>query len=110
MKLNFGKYGTRLTCSDYRGEGGKVSLGSIAMNRFALIALVLVDLGCSALAEPLNLQQNSSTTSAPWPISCHLVREYVGQVGMVRARAMALAAGMTPTQVLRARRCLTRPI
>jgi len=80
------------------------------MKKFALIALVLVNLGWPALASPLNPQQNSSEVSAPWPIGCHMVREYVRQVGLVRAKAIALAAGMTPAQEQQARRCLARPI
>jgi hypothetical protein len=38
------------------------------MKKFALIALAFVNLGCPALAGPLNLQQKSSTVSTPWPI------------------------------------------
>jgi hypothetical protein len=39
-------------------------------------------------------------------ISCEMVRAYVAQVGLVRARAIAMAHGMTPAQERIARRCL----
>jgi len=39
-----------------------------------------------------------------------MVRAYVGQVGVVQARAMALAAGMTPAQERRAAHCLEEKI
>jgi len=39
-------------------------------------------------------------------ITCEMVRAYVGQVGLVQARAMALSAGMTAAEERRARHCL----
>jgi hypothetical protein len=41
-------------------------------------------------------------------IDCGTVRAYVAQVGLVQARTMARAAGMTAGQEWRARRCLAR--
>jgi hypothetical protein len=41
-------------------------------------------------------------------ISCDTVRSYVGQVGLVQAKALARAAGMTASQEQRARRCLAK--
>jgi hypothetical protein len=43
-------------------------------------------------------------------ISCEMVRAYVGQVGVMQARAVALAAGMTPAQERRAAHCLQEKI
>jgi hypothetical protein len=39
-------------------------------------------------------------------ISCETVRAFVAQVGMVQARMIALAHGMTASQERRARHCL----
>jgi len=80
------------------------------MKKFALIAFVFIYLGDPALAKPFKPPQNSPTVSASWPISCHTVRVYIKQVGLERARSMALAAGMTPAQAQEARRCLVKPI
>jgi hypothetical protein len=41
-------------------------------------------------------------------ISCETVRSYVRQVGLVQARALARANGMTASQEWRARQCLAR--
>jgi hypothetical protein len=43
-------------------------------------------------------------------ISCEMVRAFVSEVGIEHARAMALAAGMTPAQERRAARCLDQKI
>lgn len=80
------------------------------MKKIALVALVLVSIVSPALARPHLVYQNSTATMAPWHISCEMVRNYVNQVGLVRAEAMALAAGMTRSQEQEARRCLTKPI
>jgi hypothetical protein len=39
-----------------------------------------------------------------------MVRAYVGQLGVMQARAMALTAGMTPAQERRAAHCLQEKI
>jgi hypothetical protein len=39
-------------------------------------------------------------------ITCDMVRSYVAQVGLQQARAMAVAAGMTPSEERQARQCL----
>jgi hypothetical protein len=44
------------------------------------------------------------------PITCDMVRSYVAQVGLVQARAMALAAGMTASQERRAKQCLEKRV
>jgi hypothetical protein len=54
--------------------------------------------------------ENSSILRRPTHISCEMVRAYVGQVGVMQARAMALAAGMTPAQERRAAHCLQEKI
>jgi hypothetical protein len=54
--------------------------------------------------------ENSSILRRPTHINCEMVRAYVGQLGIMQARAMALAAGMTPTQERRAAHCLQEKI
>jgi hypothetical protein len=39
-------------------------------------------------------------------ITCEMVRAYVAQVGLFRAKAIAVAHGMTAAQARRARQCL----
>jgi hypothetical protein len=41
-------------------------------------------------------------------INCDTVRGYVGQVGLVQAKALARAAGMTASQERRASLCLAK--
>jgi hypothetical protein len=43
-------------------------------------------------------------------VCVEMVRAYVGQLGVMQARAMALAAGMTPAQERRAAHCLQEKI
>jgi hypothetical protein len=59
------------------------------------------------LAEPYHACQNSGQASRVESshIYCATVRAYVVQVGLVQAKALARAAGMTASQELRARRC-----
>jgi hypothetical protein len=55
--------------------------------------------------------ENSSILRRPTThFSCEMVRAYVGQLGVMQARAMALAAGMTPAQERRAAHCLQEKI
>jgi hypothetical protein len=56
------------------------------------------------------ISENSSFLRRPTHISCEMVRAYVGQVGVMQARAMALAAGMTRAQERRAAQCLQEKI
>lgn len=57
------------------------------------------------------VSENSSILRRPTTqINCEMVRAYVGQVGVLQARAMALAAGMTPAQERRAVHCLQEKI
>ena len=48
----------------------------------------------------------ASAQAKSWRISCETVRAFVAQVGLVQARAAALAYGMTPSQERRAKHCL----
>jgi len=48
----------------------------------------------------------SPTLAGESQITCDTVRAYVTQVGLVRAKADARAAGMTVAQQRRARQCL----
>jgi len=76
----------------------------------ALLLMIFVAVSGSALASPYRPYQDSDQTS--WGksshINCETVRAYVAQVGLVQARTLARAAGMTAGQEWRARRCLAR--
>jgi hypothetical protein len=43
-------------------------------------------------------------------ITCEMVRSYVAQVGLMQAKAMAQAAGMTASEERRARQCLANRV
>ena len=66
----------------------------------ALLMLIFVAAGNQASAKPYHVYQNSgqAARSECSHINCGTVRAYVGQVGMVQAKALARAAGMTASQ------------
>jgi hypothetical protein len=70
-----------------------------------LLILIFVAVGFSATAKPYhgNLEQHSN-------VNCEMVRAYVAQNGLVQARAMAHAAGMTASEERKARGCLAKKI
>jgi len=76
------------------------------LKKTALLTLSLVIAGCPAMARPYRAYQNSYTSERPTHISCAMIRAYVSQVGLVQAKAMARAAGMTASQERRARQCV----
>ena len=73
----------------------------------ALLILIFVTAASPVLAEPYHAYHNSgqAARSESSHFNCATVRAYVGQVGMVQAKALARAAGMTASQEWRARRC-----
>ena len=73
----------------------------------ALLILISVTAASPVLAKPYHAYQNAghAARSKSSHISCATVRAYVGQVGMVQAKALARAAGMTASQERRARQC-----
>ena len=76
----------------------------------ALLLMIFVAVSGSALASPYRPYQDSDQTprGKSSHINCETVRSYVAQVGLVQARTLARAAGMTAGQEWRARRCLAR--
>ncbi len=65
-------------------------------------------LGAIALGAAGPMSAQAKTWQAKtWRISCATVRAYVAEVGVVQARAVALAHGMTAWQERLARRCLS---
>jgi hypothetical protein len=75
-----------------------------------LLLLFFVATGSPVLANPFHAYRNSgqSSGSEPSAINCETVRSYVTQVGLVQAKALARASGMTASQEWRARRCLAK--
>ena len=76
----------------------------------ALLLMIFVAAASAALASPYRPYQDSDQTRSGESshINCETVRAYVAQVGLVQARTLARAAGMTAGQEWRARRCLAR--
>ena len=76
----------------------------------ALLILFFAAAASPALAHPHRAYQNSeqATWGEPSHITCETVRAYVSQVGLVQARALARASGMTASQEWRARQCLAK--
>jgi len=76
----------------------------------ALLTMIFVAAASPVLANPYSTYQDSD--QARWDesshINCKTIRAYVGQVGLMQARALARAAGMTAGQEWRARRCLAK--
>ena len=76
----------------------------------ALFMMIFVTTASPVLANSYRTYNNSE--HAQWDetsqIDCGTVRAYVAQVGLVQARTLARAAGMTAGQEWRARRCLAR--
>jgi hypothetical protein len=68
--------------------------------KILLLMLVFVAAASPVLADPHRAER------AEPAITCDTVRAYVSQVGIVAAKAMARAHGMTATQERRARQCL----
>ena len=76
----------------------------------ALLLMIFVAAASPALASPYRPYQDSDQTQLGQSshINCETVRAYVAQVGLMQARTLARAAGMTAGQEWRARRCLAR--
>jgi hypothetical protein len=66
-----------------------------------LLSAIALAVACPASAQAKTWQVRT------WRISCEAVRAYVAEVGLVQARTVALAHGMTAWQERLARRCLS---
>jgi hypothetical protein len=76
----------------------------------ALLITIFVAIASPAPANPFRTYQDSdqALSGGSSHINCETVRAYVDQVGLVQARTLARAAGMTAWQEWRARRCLAK--
>ena len=78
--------------------------------KIALLTMILVTTASPVSANPYRTYHGSDQTQ--WDeashVDCGTVRAYVAQVGLAQARTLARAAGMTPGQEWRARRCLAK--
>jgi hypothetical protein len=76
----------------------------------ALLMTIFIATAGPVLANPYRTYQypNQMRWDDSSHINCETVRAYVSQVGLVQARALARAAGMTAGQEWRARRCLAK--
>ncbi len=75
-----------------------------------LLMLIFVAGGSQALAKPYHAYQNSGQAAQAESsrINCDRVRAYVDQVGLVQAKALARAAGITASQERRAGLCFAK--
>ncbi len=90
--------------------GPAARLGSTRLKKTALLSLILVAAGSPAMASPHRTHRHSASIPAPSHINCGVIRDYVREVGLAQATAMARAAGMTASQERRARQCLAKKI
>jgi hypothetical protein len=78
--------------------------------KFTMLLMILVTTASPVLANSYRTYNDSE--QAQWDESSHIdcgtVRAYVAQVGLVQARTLARARGMTAGQEWRARQCLAR--
>ena len=89
---------------------GQSSRGDGTVKSRVLLSAIVLACALTGEASAGRISENSSILRRPTRISCEMVRAYVGQVGVMQARAMALAAGMTPAQERRAAHCLQEKI
>ena len=78
---------------------------SVLLSAIVFACALTGEAGAGRVSENSTILRRSTTH-----ISCEMVRAYVGQLGVMQARAMALAAGMTPAQERRAIHCLQEKI
>ena len=71
-----------------------------------LLVLTFVAVGFPAMANP----HNHGTLERHSNVNCEMVRAYVAQNGLVQAKVMAQAAGMTASEERKARGCLAKKI
>jgi hypothetical protein len=76
------------------------------LRKVLLIGTIAVAAACPISAQAATWQAKTSEIKT-WRISCATVRAYVAEVGLVQARAVARAHGMTAWQERLARRCLS---
>jgi hypothetical protein len=85
--------------------------GESALREAVLLSAIALAVACPASAQAKTWQvktwQVKTWQVKTWRISCATVRAYVAEVGLVEARAVARAHGMTPWQERLARRCLS---
>ncbi len=81
-----------------------------SLEKGGLLTLALISFAAPAMAHPHHTSQSTSAVRAPSHIDCTMARAYVGETGLVRAREMAPAAGMTAAQERKAQRCLAKKI
>ena len=94
------------------------------MKSVALLTLGLLAVCCPAIARShhghhfaartvhhANVAHRANAADVPAShvgITCEMVRAYVAQVGLTQAMAIAVSAGMTPSEKDQARRCLAQ--
>jgi high-affinity Fe2+/Pb2+ permease len=80
--------------------------GESVLREAILLGAIALAVACPASAQA-KTSEAKTWEAKTWRISCATVRAYVAEVGMVQARAVASAHGMTAWQERLARRCLS---
>jgi hypothetical protein len=80
------------------------------MKKTVLLSLIVVIATGPVMANPHRPHQHPDEVGARLHITCAMVRNYVAQVGLVQAKAMADAAGMTASEERTAKRCLEKKV
>src|SRR5580704_6110524 len=84
------------------------SEGAAVMRPALLLLLVIAATPVSAHPQRTGPYADQAAGSVTSSINCETVRSYVLEVGLVQARALARANGMTPSQEWRAKQCLAK--
>jgi hypothetical protein len=79
------------------------------MKKTALLIVVSLAVSCPAIAKQRH-HHREDTAASHSHITCEMVRTYVAQVGLVQAKAMAQAAGITESEKREAVQCLEKKI
>jgi hypothetical protein len=79
------------------------------MKKTALVIVISLAVSYPAIAKQRHHHRERTATSHS-RVTCEMVRAYVAQVGLVQAKAMAQAAGITETEKREAAQCLEKKI
>ena len=80
------------------------------MKKSALLIFISLAVSYPAIAKLRHHHHREHAAASHSGITCEMVRTYVAQVGLVQAKAMAQAAGITDSEKREAVQCLEKKI
>ncbi|MFY9835877.1 MAG: hypothetical protein WAK55_05310 [Xanthobacteraceae bacterium] len=80
------------------------------MKKTALLIFISLAVSYPAIAKQRHHHHREHAATSHSDITCEMVRAYVAQVGLVQAKAMAQAAGITESEKREAVQCLEKKI